>query len=184
MPYIQEYLHAVQDRLKSMPKRMTANRQKQHGIIEIGPDYYQHAVTAFVAMKETPMLEPIEPEDITPPSHGIISTLLQQLHSRKSDQQHKKLRNDNNSNVAQHPPTKETPTFDPSSANKMDMCVELKFDAGLMTPSTPNQHDSKKSLRQITPKRKRSLKQRERRAERAKVKRKRESKHKSWKQSQ
>ncbi|KAF9111577.1 hypothetical protein BGX30_007561, partial [Mortierella sp. GBA39] len=63
MPYVQGYLCAVQDRLETRPKRATASRQKQQDIIGIGADYYQHAVTAFVAMKETPMLEPMEPED-------------------------------------------------------------------------------------------------------------------------
>ncbi|KAF9128763.1 hypothetical protein BGW39_004788 [Mortierella sp. 14UC] len=184
IPYIQEYLRAVQDRLDSRPKRMTSTRQKQCDIIGIGPDYYQHAVTAFVSVEETPVLEPVESEDITPLSHGIISTLLQQLHSRKTNQKrHGQLRDDNDNSVTQRSPIKKALGLDPSPANSMDIDMGIKLDAGLATASTSTQLDSKKSLPQGTPKRKRSLKQRQRRAERAKARRRRESKNKNWKQS-
>ncbi|KAG0350106.1 hypothetical protein BGX24_008249, partial [Mortierella sp. AD032] len=127
-------------------------------IIGIGADYYQHAVTAIVAMKETEMLEPMEPEDSSPSSHDIITKLLQQLYFHKAHQQQpRQSTNEDHTNFTQHPSSEGTSGFDPPSANGMDLDTNINFDTGSIASSTSTQHGSKK-VSQGTRKRKISLK--------------------------
>ncbi|KAF9143580.1 hypothetical protein BGX30_000107, partial [Mortierella sp. GBA39] len=108
MPFIQNYLDEVGRQLGKQKKRstrQTSTRHKQQEIIHIGPEYYRHAITAFVERMETPIQEPLEPDDESPHSHDIIPMILQELYSRKSQkQQPQQSRNDTHT-FTQHLPS-------------------------------------------------------------------------------
>lgn len=183
VPFIQDYLDEVGCQLRKQKRRSTqksTTRHKQKEIILIGPEYYRHAVTAFVQRMETPLLEPLELDDKSPPSHEIIATILQELYSCKNqEQQPRQSRNDTHT-FTQHPPSEQVSMIELSSTEDMGMDTDMNIESAL--PSTSTQHGSKK-VPVGTRKRRRSLKQQQQRKDRFKVK-KSEDKYKQWRQSQ
>ena len=179
MPFIQDYLDEVGRQLRKQKiksTRQTSTRHHQQEILQIGPEYYRHAVTAFVERMETPLQEPLEPDDESPHSHDIITTILQELYSRKTQQQQSQQSRNDTLTFTQHPPSDRVSTIELSSTE--NMCMDT--DTNIESAST---HHGSKKVSVGSRKRKRSLKQQQRRKDRFKAK-KSEAKHKQWRQSQ
>jgi len=183
MPFIQQYLDEVRRQLgkrKTRSTQQTSTRRQQQEIIQIGPEYYRHAVTAFVERMETPLQEPLEPDDESPHSHDIITTILQELYSRKQQQQQSQQSRNDIYTFIQHPPSEQVSTVELCSTENMDMDTNTNIESTLSSRST---HHGSKKVSKGTRKRRRSLKHQQRRKDRFKAK-KSEAKHKQWRQSQ
>ncbi|KAF9303847.1 hypothetical protein BGZ91_009035, partial [Linnemannia elongata] len=116
MPFIQQYLDEVRRQLgkrKTKSTQQTSTRRQQQEIIQIGPEYFRHAVTAFVERMETPLQEPLEPDDESPHSHDIITTILQELYSRKNQQQQSQQSRNDIHTFIQRPPSEQVSTVEP-----------------------------------------------------------------------
>ena len=166
MPFIQNYLDEVGRQLGKRKKRstqQTSTRHKQQEIIHIVPEYYRHAVTAFDERMETPPQEPLEPDDESPHSYDIITMILQELYSRKSQQQQPQQSRNDTHIFTQHLPSERVPT-ELSSTKDMLMDTDTNIESAL--PSTSMQHNSKK-ISVCTRKRKRSLRHKQRRKDRS-----------------
>ncbi|KAH7042883.1 hypothetical protein BKA57DRAFT_517812 [Linnemannia elongata] len=182
MPFIQQYLDEVRRQLgkrKTKSTQQTSTRRQQQEIIQIA-EYFRHAVTAFVERMETPLQVPLEPDDESPHSHDIITTILQELYSRKNQQQQSQQSRNDIHTFIQRPPSEQVSTVEPCSAQYMDMDTNTNIESEL--PST-SAHQGFEKVSKGTRKRRRSLKHQQRRKDRFKAKRS-EAKHKQWRQSQ
>ncbi|KAG9072301.1 hypothetical protein KI688_000070 [Linnemannia hyalina] len=182
MPFIQNYLDEVERQLGKLKKRsiqQTSTRHKQQEIIHIGPEYYRHAITAFFERMETPIQEPLEQDDESPHSHDIITMILQELYSRKSQQQQPQQPRNDTHTFTQHLPPERVPI---KLASTKDMGMDTDTNIESAPSSTSTQYDSK-TISECTRKRKRSLKHKQQRKDRFKAK-KSEAKHKQWRESQ
>lgn len=177
MPFIQQYLDEVRRQLgkrKTKSTQQTSTRRQQQEVIQIGPEYFRHAVTAFVERMETPLQEPLEPDNESPHSHDIITTILQEPYSRKNQQQQSQQSRNDIHTFIQRPPSEQVSTVEPCPAEYMDMDTNTKIESGLPSTST---HQGFKKVSKGTRKRRRSLKHQQRRKDRFKAKRS-EAKHK------
>ncbi|KAG9068054.1 hypothetical protein KI688_011646 [Linnemannia hyalina] len=166
MPFIQNYLDEVGRQLGKRKKRstqQTSTRHKQQEIIHIVPEYYRHAVTAFDERMETPLQEHLEPDDGSPHSYDIITMILQELYSRKSQQQQPQQSRNDTHIFTQHLPSERVP-IELSSTKDMLMDTDTNIESAL--PSTSMQHNSKK-ISVCTRKRKSSLRHKQRRKDRS-----------------
>ncbi|KAG0329389.1 hypothetical protein BGZ99_002100, partial [Dissophora globulifera] len=163
MPFIQLYLDGVKDRLKQR-KVKSKHQSATRGEVPVQADYYFHSVTAFVARIETSVIEPLQPDDESPCSHETITTIIQELYSRKSQQQQLRQSKSGTNTLTQHPPSDRV-----STNERSDMVTDTNIESAL--PST--------SVR----KRRRSQKRQQHRKHRFEVKLS-EDKHMQWRESQ
>ncbi|KAG0314740.1 hypothetical protein BGZ99_007883, partial [Dissophora globulifera] len=134
MPFIQLYLDGVKDRLKQ--RKVKSKRQSAtQGEDPVQVDYYSHSVTAFVARTETPMIEPLQPDDESPCSHETITTIIQELYSRKIQQQQLRQSKNDANTLTQHPPSDRV-----STNERSDMVTDTNIESALPSTSVRQQH--------------------------------------------